>query len=76
MNQHCLGIIVRGLNDGSAPHRYEIPKQRYCHIYFEVLDMVKGEVEQRFNQADCENVQKLETLLVDAANGRPSVPDE
>ena len=65
----------RRIDDGSAPHRYETPKERYRHLYFEVLDMIKGEVE-RFNQDDCEMVQKLESLLIDAANGKPSTPDE
>ena len=66
----------RRIDDGSTPHRYKTPKERYRHIYFEVLDVIKGEVERRFNQDDCEMVQKLESLLIDAANGKPSTPDE
>ena len=66
----------RRLDDGDAPHRYVSPKERYRHIYFEVLELVKGEIERRFNQADFLIVQKMESLLLDVANGKPSVPDE
>ena len=56
----------------AAPHRYQSPKERYRHIY---LELVKGEIE-RFNQPDFHIIQKLESLLLDVANGKPSLPDE
>ena len=33
------------LDEGVAPYRYESPKERYRHIYFEVLELIKGEIE-------------------------------
>ena len=33
-------------------HRYLEPKDRYHHIYYEALEVVAGEVEQRFDQTD------------------------
>ena len=30
----------RWLDGGSFPHQYETPKERYRHIYFEVLELV------------------------------------
>jgi hypothetical protein len=42
----------RRLDEGVAPHRYLSPKERYRHTYFEVLELVKGEIERRFNQPD------------------------
>ena len=39
------------------------------------MELVKGEIE-RFNQADFHLVQKLECLLLDVANGKPTEPDE
>ena len=66
----------RRLDEGIAPHRYQSPKERYRHIYFEVLELVKGEIKRRFNQADFHLIQKLESLLLDVANGKPSEPDE
>ena len=66
----------RRLDDGCEPHCYQTPKERYRHIYFEVLELVKGEVERRFKQADFDIIQKLESLLLDVANGKPSLPDE
>ena len=67
---------LRRLDEGVVPHRYQSPKERYRHIYFEVLELVKGEIERRFNQADFHLVQKLESLLLDVANGKPTEPDE
>ena len=64
------------VDEGAAPHCYQSPKERYRHIYFEVLELVKGEIERRFNQADFHIIQKLESLLLDVANGKPSLPDE
>ena len=66
------------VDEGAAPHCYQSPKERYRHIYFEVLELVKGEIERRFNQADFDIIQKLESLLLDVyvANGKPSLPDE
>ena len=52
------------------------PKERYQHIYFEVLEVVCGEVEKRFNQSDFPVIQKLESLLLDVANGKISQPDK
>ena len=55
----------RRLDDGSEPHRYETLKQRYHHnMYFKVLDMIKGEVERRFNQSDFELVHQLTGVTV------------
>ena len=41
-----------------------------------MLELVKGEVERRFKRADLDIIQKLESLLLDVANGKPSLPDE
>ena len=47
MSPHYQGI-EKGqggwLDEGIAPHRYQSPKERYRHIYFEVLELVKGEI--------------------------------
>ena len=64
----------RRLDEGIVPH-YQSLNEKYRHIYFEVLELVKGEIEM-FNQADFHLVQKLESLLLDVANGKPTEPDE
>ena len=42
-------------------------------VYFEVLELVYGELERRFG---FQLMQSLETLLIKAANGEVSKPDE
>ena len=59
----------RRYDDGSHPHSYEIPKDRYMHFYYEALDMAYGEIERRFHQEDFQLLQKLEHVLIQAANG-------
>ena len=51
-------------------HRYLEPKDRYRHIYYEALEVVAGEVEQRFDQTDLHIIKDLELLLLRAANGQ------
>ena len=41
----------------------------YGQAYFEVLDLVAGEVERRFDQADLGVVSELESVLISVANG-------
>lgn len=49
-------------------HRYLEPKDRYHHIYYEALEVVAGEVEQRFVQTDF-HIKDLELFLLSSANG-------
>ena len=54
------------------PRRYdggESPKARYRHTYFEVLDLVVGEIERRFDHDDLPSVKLIELLLLKAGNG-------
>ena len=66
----------RRYDGGSLPHSYVTPKDRYRHFYYESLDMASGEVERRFHQADFQLLQKLEHVLIQAANGVILVLDE
>ena len=61
--------VPRRFDGGENPHSYEQPKDRYRHIYYEVLELVTGEVERRFNQPDINTIKDLEVLLLRAANG-------
>ena len=38
--------------------------------YFEALDIACGEVQRRFDQSDLATVSEIESLLMDAANGK------
>ena len=68
--------MPRWLDEGDQPHRYQAPKDKYRHAYFEVLELVSGEIERRFDQADFKTIQSLESLLLKAANGKIVEPDE
>ena len=59
----------RRLDDGASPHRYETPKDRHCHMYFEVTELTSGEVEKRFIQKDLSIVNEIESTLIEFANG-------
>ena len=63
--------VPRRLDDGSSGHVYRSPKDRYRHVYFEVLELASGEVERRFEQSDITLIQSIESLLLHASNGEP-----
>ena len=42
----------RRYDEGAEPHRFDSPKARYRHAYYEVLDLAIGEIERRFNDSD------------------------
>ena len=59
--------VSRRFDDGEGPHRYLEPKDVYRHIYYEALEVVAREVEQR--KTDLHIIKELELLLLSAANG-------
>ena len=68
--------MPRRLDDGEQPHCYQGPKERYRHIYFEVLELAYGEIERRFKQPDFHIIQNLESLLIKVANRETVQPEE
>ena len=68
--------IPRRLEDGSQPHRFARPKDRYRHAYFEALDQACGEIERRFDQSDLSVVLEIESLLINSANGQHTLAPE
>ncbi len=68
--------IPKRLDDGSQPHRFASPEERYRHAYFEVLEQVCGEIERRFDQSDLSVVQKIESFLIESANGQHTLCPE
>ena len=48
---------------------YLTPKDRHRHMYFEVCELVAGEVEQRFIQKDMGIINDIEASLIESANG-------
>ena len=56
--------------EGTQPHQYSSPKERYHQAYFQVLDHASGEIQRRFDQSDLSVVIAVEKLLIDSANGK------
>ena len=54
----------------AQPHRFSSPEEMYRVTYFEALDYACGEVQRRFDQSDLATVSEIESLLLDASNGK------
>ena len=58
------------MDDGCQQHRYETPKDYFCHQYFESCDLLIQELEERFDQQQLlPPVLSLENLLLKVTNG-------
>ena len=62
--------LPKKLDKGDCPHRYISPKDKYRHDYFEMLELATGEIERRFEQPDFVKIKEIESLLLNAANGK------
>lgn len=40
------------------------------HNYFEAIELASGEIDKRFDQSDINTIRAIESLLLDAANGK------
>ena len=65
------------LDGGANPHHHACPEDKYRQQYFDVLDHVVREIDKRFHQNDIAFVNEVESLLLDAANGKgqPEISD-
>lgn len=69
MSQSFLN--TRRIDDGTAPeHRYSSVEEFYRKEYFQAIDSIKGDLENRFMQESFLLVRKIERLLLDSANGK------
>ena len=59
----------RRLDDGASSLRYETPKDRHRHLYFEVTELTAGQVKRRFIQKDLAIVNEIESIRIEFANG-------
>ena len=58
----------RRIDDGSSPHQFESPESYYRSIYYEVLDMLSGEISRRFDQDSLSIPKDIENLLITSSN--------
>lgn len=70
--------LPRQIDDGAAPeHQYSSVEELYQREYFQAIDSIKVELEDRFMQESFLLVRKIESLLIDSANGKEvSIPKE
>lgn len=45
-------------------------------MYFQAIELAAGEVEKRFDQKDIRIIEKIESILLDAANGKQTLPED
>jgi hypothetical protein len=64
--------LSRKLDDTRTQHMFsaDVPEDYYKQQYFAVIDAIRGELENRFSQSSMERLAYIETVLLDAANGR------
>ena len=69
--------LPRRLNNNEDGHSFGSVHELYRKEYFEIIGSLVGDLKKRFKQKNFIFVQKLETLLLDSANGRPfTLPKE
>lgn len=56
------------MDSGSAPHRFESPVDYFCVQYFELMDLLLGEITQRFDQTSLALPLAVEKLLLSSTN--------
>ena len=56
------------LEGGSAPHRYDSVESYHRHIFFEVLELLIGVINKRFDQSSMEVPSAIECSLLKACN--------
>lgn len=55
--------------NGSEQHRYVTPKDYHRHQYYEICDLLYGELNDRFQNQICSPIIAIEQSLLKAANG-------
>lgn len=62
-------------DERDTQRRYASVEEYLRHIYFEVIDMCKGCIQERFDQSGMITNIKLENLVLNASCGRPFLED-
>ena len=65
------------LDGGASPAQFGTVKEYYRQQYYELLDLLIGELDSRFDQPTVGILEKVETLLLDSANQKsPEIPTD
>ena len=69
--------IPRRLDSGSSQHVFTSVEEYFRKDYYESIDCITGKLERRFSQENFILVQKIESMLLDSANGKDvSIPPQ
>ncbi len=61
--------IPKRINDGADNYQHKTPREYYRQQYFEVLDILLDEIQQRLNQSTLNILSEIEVVLISASNG-------
>ena len=69
--------LPQRIDGGASPHMFTSVEEFYKKEYFQAIDSITGDLENRFQQEGFSIIRKVEYLLLDSANGKEAViPDE
>ena len=65
------------MDGGASPAQFGTVKEYYRQQYYELLDLLIGELDSRFDQPTVGILEKVETLLLESANQKsPEIPTD
>ena len=68
--------MSRRIDEGAPGHVFLTPKEYFRQQYYEVLDLLSGEIDRRFNQEGIKILGQIESLLINACNGQVNQPSD
>ena len=69
--------IPRRIDDGASHYVFNSVEEFYRKVYFQAIDSITGDLENRFQQEGFSIIRKVEHLLLDSANAKEVViPDK
>ena len=68
--------IPKRIDDSVDNYKHKTPRDYYQQQYFEVLDILLSEIQQRLNQTSLSILSEMEDLLINACNGNLKQPSD
>ena len=68
--------VPRRIDDGAQAHQFTTVEEYFHKQYFEVLDLLSGELDNRFQQPSFKFLEEMECLLIKSCNGQHVKPSE
>ena len=68
--------VPRRIDDGAQAHQFTTVEDYFRKQYFEVLDLLSGELDNRFQQPSFKFLQEMECILIKSCNGECIKPSE